>query len=116
MIGNASHSALGVQKNHGGMGVFLAVSSLTFLPIMYCDTFLRANKDSYSNLTFVGVPNAFALCILIWILFFTMDHPNEETQFASMLMENTMNMAVGQDGGEAYDSGVPPVDMVQEEF
>ena len=124
---------LGFQGAHGGMGIFLGLSAITFLPTMYVDSILRADTNSYSNLTFVGVPNALALMTLIWIICFTMQHEVQEAQFTSLLMDivvkqmddndsssltNTMEdgNGVGAGAGNAgMASDMPPV-MEEQEF
>ena len=89
--------ALGVQGSHGGLSVFVGFSALVFVPLMYGERILKADVESYSNLTFTGVPNAFGLMLLIWVIFFTMEHAEVEERFTSMLMNSSTESVLSED-------------------
>lgn len=85
---------LGSQGSFGGMGCLFGLSFITFTPLLYAEIFLQADSDSFkgqSNLTFVGVPNAFAWMLLIWIFFFTLNHEEEENIFNSNVIIDTIS-------------------------
>ena len=47
-------------------------------PIVWYTSWLDADIKSYKSLQFAGVPNAFALMLLIWIAIFTSSHEEAE--------------------------------------
>lgn len=64
---------------------------ITFVPMLYCTTFLGANQDSYgTKLLFSGVVNGFATMLLIWIYIYTISHVDDEKVLATAL-ENSIN-------------------------
>ena len=70
------------QKNIGGsIGIIFGMNVITFFPVLYLKYYLNANTESYKNLNFAGIPNALALMILVWTLFFTALHEKEEELF-----------------------------------
>jgi len=76
-IGNES-------QNRGGANIMFGLNFIAFLPILYCQTFLGADQDSYgSKLYFSGIVQGLALALLIWIYFYTESHPEDEAVFAS---------------------------------
>jgi len=84
----------------------IGVSVITFIPLMYVENYLRADTDSYSGLTFAGVSNAFSLMILIWILMFTMSHPEEELKLSQVILSNLVDGS----GGVTSKAEVPIAD------
>jgi hypothetical protein len=49
---------------------------------------LGANSESYgTKLLFSGVANSFALLLLIWIYFFTLEHADDEKTLVSALAD-----------------------------
>mmetsp|Transcript_17310 Transcript_17310/g.34715 ORF Transcript_17310/g.34715 Transcript_17310/m.34715 type:complete len:178 (+) Transcript_17310:188-721(+) len=102
--------SLGLRNQVGFAGIMLAANVVTILPILYINWFLDADIDSYKNgLNFVGVPNAMATCILVWIIIFTHEHGEDERAFAAAAVNKliagdaVMNEqdAVGSGGDEA---------------
>ena len=100
---------------------------ITFFPIIYLNLYLNAQQDTYKSsggsLNFVGVQNAFALMMLLWITFYTMVHEEEEGALGRALVDVVVKSAggdidadVGSDGvgasvgEEMVDSGVPVED------
>ena len=73
--------------DRGGAGVLFGLNFVTFLPILYCTTYLGADSESYgSKIFFSGVINSFALMLLIWIYFYTVQHSDEEAKIADALL------------------------------
>ena len=86
---------------------------VTFLPVVYCSTYLGADHEAYDNkLLFAGVFNATALLVLIWTYQYTMEHEQDEKIFASALV-STVKGAVGTadilDGFVDGDMAIPPI-------
>jgi hypothetical protein len=72
---------LGSSTITGGVNCIFGLNLITFIPIFYCQFLLLADMDAYkSSLYFSGVPNAFALFLLIWITFFTWHYSDDETK------------------------------------
>ena len=61
----------------------------TTVPMFWFNSYLDANIDSYKSLNFIGVGQAFALMLLVWICFFTMDHGEVELSLGKVLMDAT---------------------------
>eukprot|EP00560_Eucampia_antarctica_P009001 CAMPEP_0197825598 /NCGR_PEP_ID=MMETSP1437-20131217/2647_1 /TAXON_ID=49252 ORGANISM="Eucampia antarctica, Strain CCMP1452" /NCGR_SAMPLE_ID=MMETSP1437 /ASSEMBLY_ACC=CAM_ASM_001096 /LENGTH=81 /DNA_ID=CAMNT_0043425653 /DNA_START=282 /DNA_END=527 /DNA_ORIENTATION=+ len=57
---------------------------------MYLNFILNANVDSYTSINFVGLPNAIALMLLIWIFMFTLEHEEDELALVSALVNITV--------------------------
>ena len=57
------------------------------VPMVWFTSYLDANIDSYKSLNFVGVPNAFALMLLIWITLFTMRNEEAESSLSKIISE-----------------------------
>ena len=88
-----------------------ALNLITFIPMAYCNFYLRTPKGQFeSKILFAGLLNALALCLLVWIYFYTAANQNEEVRFASLLMSsstsdvstdaNTDEAVEGPDGSE----------------
>ena len=58
---------IGVSNQYGGLGVFLGISMITFIPLSYIDIYLKGKTSTYEKLTFAGVPNALAFLTLVWV-------------------------------------------------
>jgi len=59
------------------------MNCIAFVPILYCQTFLGVDQDSYgSKLYFSGIVQGLALAVLIWIYFYTESHAEDEAAFA----------------------------------
>ena len=69
-------------------------NSCNFFPLLFE---YKANIDSYKSLKFVGVVNAFAFMLLIWITIFTMKHEEEEIALNVFISTAVM------DGSEAEE-------------
>ena len=63
--------------------------------MFWFNSYLDADIDSYKSLNFVGVPNAFALMLLIWIIFFTFAHGEEETSLGNVISGAAMTAMMG---------------------
>ena len=50
-----------------------------------CCYLYKANINSYKSLNFVGVANAFAFMLLIWITIFTIKHEEEEISLSTFI-------------------------------
>lgn len=111
----------------GFIGLMFGLNVITFFPIIYLNLYLNAQQDTYKSsggsLNFVGVQNAFALMMLLWITFYTMVHEEEEGALGRALVDVVVKSAggdidadVGSDGvgasvgEEMVDSGVPVED------
>lgn len=65
--------------------------------MFWFNSYLDANIDSYKSLNFVGVANAFAFMMLIWILLFTWEHGEEEISLGKVISEVVQSSA-GESG------------------
>jgi hypothetical protein len=79
----------------GTIGLIMGLNVIVFLPILYLNFFLNAQTDSYKALNFQGSPNAMALMMLIWTIFFTMLHENEENTLANAVIQ-TVKIVAGE--------------------
>mmetsp|Transcript_16742 Transcript_16742/g.40807 ORF Transcript_16742/g.40807 Transcript_16742/m.40807 type:complete len:149 (+) Transcript_16742:100-546(+) len=69
-----------------GAGLLMGINLITFVPFIFCSTYLGANTDSYgSQILTSGTFNALALLLLIWIWFYTAEHENEENAIVAAL-------------------------------
>lgn len=65
----------------------MGINVITFIPVLYMKFYLNADMNSYKkNFTFIGCMNAFAVMLLVWILFFTMLHEDEEKTLSDGLL------------------------------
>ena len=55
--------------------------------MFWFNSYLDASIESYKSLNFVGVPNAFALMLLVWIAIFTMQHAEDELSLGKIISE-----------------------------
>mmetsp|Transcript_25784 Transcript_25784/g.39610 ORF Transcript_25784/g.39610 Transcript_25784/m.39610 type:complete len:158 (-) Transcript_25784:79-552(-) len=115
---------LGFSQTKGGVGVLFGLNVVTFLPVLYCNTYLAADTESYPNLTFAGVPNALALLLLIWIYLYTSEYADDESQLASAFAMIANNMAsdssdvgdvTGGDMGGEDAAGSDPLPPIEEQ-
>mmetsp|Transcript_16449 Transcript_16449/g.24611 ORF Transcript_16449/g.24611 Transcript_16449/m.24611 type:complete len:151 (-) Transcript_16449:40-492(-) len=81
----------------GAIGLIMGLNVIVFLPILYLNFFLNAQTDSYKALNFQGSPNALALMMLIWTIFFTMLHENEENTLANAVIQTVKVVTGGND-------------------
>jgi len=85
--------SLGLRnETRGFFGIAYGFNIIAFAPMMWLTTWLNADINSYKSLKFAGVPNGFALMLLIWIALFTMHHPEEEELLAKVVT-NVAEMA-----------------------
>ena len=69
-----------------GAGLLMGINLITFVPFIFCSTYLGANIDSYgSQVLTSGLFNALALMLLIWIWFYTAEHENDENAIIAAL-------------------------------
>lgn len=61
------------------------------LNVSACYLYNKANINSYKSLNFVGVANAFAFMLLIWITIFTMKHEEEEISLSTFISNAAMD-------------------------
>jgi hypothetical protein len=59
-------------------------------PIVWYTCWLDADVKSYKSLQFAGVPNAFALMLLIWIAIFTNSHEEAEKSLGRAISDAIM--------------------------
>ena len=90
------------QTLKGTIGLIFGLNVIAFLPIIYLNLYLNANIESYKGLNFVGVQNALALMMLVWIIFFTMIHEEEEIAF-NALIQTVVKTVVNEAGGEGSE-------------
>jgi hypothetical protein len=85
---------LGWDATRGAAGILLGANVITFLPLLYCTTYLRADAESYGLKLFLGgVVNAVALMVLVWIYCFTARHAVQENMLRQ-LVNSTMIMVI----------------------
>jgi hypothetical protein len=109
---------LGLGFQRGGAAVIFGLNFITFVPIMYCNTFLGADGDSYgTKLYFSGVFNSFGLMLLIWIYFHTLEHEGDEKMLAFALRSALAgSMATGDEAGTDGIMVDDPVVVEDSEF
>lgn len=88
------------------LNLVFGITLITFLPIVYCETFLHADTDSYQNIKFVAVPNGVALMVLVWILLYTMEHSEEEAKLAAAVITKVVESLVLEGGTEGEAIGI----------
>lgn len=93
----------------------MGVNLITFLPFIYCSTYLGANIDSYgSKILLSGTFNAMAFLLLIWIYFYTSEHEAEEkTIIGTLLAGIELSSETDTASGE---TAVPPDAASDAEF
>ena len=116
--------SLGLRNQVGWVGILFALNVTTMLPTVYVSAFLGADPDNFKQgLTFVGVPNAMATCLLVWIMVFTHQHEEEESAFARAIVQkvaDAVTAAGGEEGSEsngqaAGDGGASTADTAGED-
>lgn len=88
--------AIILRGKTGVASCLMGLNLITFLPFMFCTTFLGVDSDSYENLTFASVPNCLALFFLVWIYLFTLDN---EAKMAGIL-NIIQTVTTGDDSAE----------------
>lgn len=111
---------LGMSDTHrsGGANVIFGLNFITFVPVLYCSTYLGADQQSYDNkILFAGVINSVALMLLIWIYFYTANHESDAAALASMLSNAIGASSAGEDpiadGGMAAEETPPVVEEAE---
>lgn len=95
-----------------GAGLLMGINLITFVPFIFCSTYLGANIDSYgSKILTSGTFNALALLLLIWICFYTAEHESEENAIIAAL-----KAAVPIITEEAAESDIPNEADAEAEF
>eukprot|EP00531_Pseudo-nitzschia_arenysensis_P016380 CAMPEP_0116129818 /NCGR_PEP_ID=MMETSP0329-20121206/8124_1 /TAXON_ID=697910 /ORGANISM="Pseudo-nitzschia arenysensis, Strain B593" /LENGTH=156 /DNA_ID=CAMNT_0003624105 /DNA_START=109 /DNA_END=579 /DNA_ORIENTATION=- len=101
----------GTQGRVGGANILIALNLIAFPPVVYCQSFLSADPESYGiKLLFSGLFQALALAVVIWTYFYTAAHEQEEAVFAAAF-GNLLGAAAG-DAVLAEDVGAT---MIPEE-
>ena len=105
LLGALYGISLGLRNQVGWVGILFALNVTTMLPTVYVSAFLGADPDKFKHrLTFVGVPNAMATCLLVWIVVFTHQHEEEESAFARAVVQKVADAVTNEettDGSEA---------------
>lgn len=116
--------SLGMRNQVGWVGILFALNVTTMLPTVYVSAFLGADPDNFKQgLTFVGVPNAMATCLLVWIMVFTYQHEEEESAFARAIVQKVVDAATaaasdgegGSNGESVADGGASTADSAGED-
>jgi len=100
---------------------------VAFLPMIYVESILKANVESYEkqgvNFMYLGVMNALALCVLVWVLGYTMMNEEYEERMVlahSVVKEAVKNVVVdvvdGMGGGDVNVGGKEAVMSEDAEF
>jgi hypothetical protein len=108
-------------RSNGGVNVLLGFNFITFVPVLYCSTFLGADQASYDNkILLSGVLSSGALMLLIWTYLYTLEHEADAQMLASILSsavgaadESSASIVDGMGGEEV---GVPPPVAEDSEF
>ena len=89
----------------GGAGVMFGLNFITFLPIIYCSTYLGADQESFgTKIYFGGVANSLALMLLIWVYFYTAEHADDELKLADALVAVVKNITIAEDGAAVEEA------------
>lgn len=80
--------------------------------MFWFNSYLDANIDSYKSLNFVGVTNAFALMLLVWITLFTMWHEDAEISLGKVISD----VAIASVGGGEESAEPMPTSQMEDEF
>ncbi|KAL9184411.1 hypothetical protein ACHAXT_002497 [Thalassiosira profunda] len=88
--------SLGLRNDTRGLiGAMYGLNLIAFMPMFWFNTYLDAKVDTYKSLNFVGVPNAFALMLLIWIAIFTLRHEEAEALLAKIISDASTDADAG---------------------
>jgi hypothetical protein len=84
-----------------GAGLLMGVNLITFLPFIFCSTYLGANIDSFgSKILLSGTVNAIGLFLLIWIYCYTLEHEEEEKTIISALLAGVGSSNTSDSSGD----------------
>ena len=101
LLGALYGISLGLRNQVGWVGILFALNVTTMLPTVYVSAFLGADPDKFKQgLTFVGVPNAMATCLLAWIVVFTHQHEEEESAFARAVVQKVADVVTNAGAGD----------------
>mmetsp|Transcript_82110 Transcript_82110/g.230364 ORF Transcript_82110/g.230364 Transcript_82110/m.230364 type:complete len:158 (+) Transcript_82110:147-620(+) len=99
-------------RENAGVNVLLGFNFITFVPVLYCSTFLGADQESYDNkILLTGLLSSGALMLLIWTYLYTLGHEADAQMLASILssaMVGAEESIVDGVGGEEAGT-IPPV-------
>lgn len=85
---------------NGSAGLIFGLNVITFIPIFFMNYYLNVDTDAYKGVTFAGVMNGMALMVLVWLIFFTMLHEEEEKILTDGLV---LTRASGSDSANDSD-------------
>ncbi|KAL7544000.1 hypothetical protein ACHAXR_013429 [Thalassiosira sp. AJA248-18] len=104
LLGASCGISLGLRNEKRGLaGVLFGLNVVTFLPMFWFNSYLDANIESYKSLNFAGVAPAFALMLLVWISFFTLENEHAESNLGKVLADAAISV-VTAGGGEPVES------------
>ena len=113
-------SWLGLSGQKGGAGIIFGLNFVTFVPIVYCSTFLGADTESYgTKVYFSGVVNGVALLMLLWVYFHTLDRAEEEKLLSGVLkgiIKVPLVDPIESTGFEGVESVTEQVPIEESEF
>jgi hypothetical protein len=90
-----------------------ALNLIAFLPVMYSQLYLGANNDSYGmKLVMSGTLNSLALCMLIWIYFYTDGNEQDGARMAALLVSGSNAFAANATDGSILDDGATATDTL----
>ena len=94
----------GSQGRVGGANILVALNLIAFPPVVYCQSFLSADQESYGiKLLFSGLFQALAVAVVIWTYCYTAAHEKEDAAFAAafgnILAAAGAGDAIAEDGG-----------------
>lgn len=93
------------QTLNGSAGLLFGLNVITFIPIVYMNYYLNVETETYNGVNFVGVTNAMAFMVLVWVLFFTMLHEEEENVMIQGLVLNSHFGIDGDSGSGGLGTG-----------
>ena len=91
VLGVTFGTYLGWNGTRSGVMVLQALNLIAFIPVMYCRWFLYVEQGHFdTQIIFSGTFHALAVCLLIWIYFFTAQHTEEEDRLAALLISTSI--------------------------
>jgi hypothetical protein len=91
----------------GGSNILLGLNFVTFVPVLYCTTYLGAVQESFgTSLMFGGVLQSLSVVLLIWIYFYTESHPDDVAIFAKAMMDSKAGSDWSAPVGVSEDSPI----------